>query len=120
MDHVINKKASVVRVYLPPATNCLRSRHYVNVVVAGKHPAPRWLSLAPARVEVAEGGNTPNALLCQLSHTLAQAVAATAGRHSLFAESAPRLPAAQLLRRYCACSHELPDCRAKLTATQLQ
>ena len=53
IDHVINKKASVVRVYLPPDANCLlsvmdhclRSRHYVNVVVAGKHPAPQWLPM---------------------------------------------------------------------------
>jgi len=53
IDHVINKKASIVRVYLPPDANCLlsvmdhclRSRHYVNVVVAGKHPAPQWLPM---------------------------------------------------------------------------
>ena len=56
IDHVINKKASIVRVYLPPDANCLlsvmdhclRSRHYVNVVVAGKHPAPQWLSMDAA------------------------------------------------------------------------
>ena len=48
IDHVVNKKADVVRVYLPPDANtllsvtdhCLRSRHYVNVIVAGKQPAP--------------------------------------------------------------------------------
>jgi len=53
IDHVINKKASIVRVYLPPDANCLlsvmdhclRSRHYVNVVIAGKHPAPQWLPM---------------------------------------------------------------------------
>ena len=52
IDHVVNKKAEVVRVYLPPDTNCLlsvadhclRSRHYVNVVVAGKQPALNWLT----------------------------------------------------------------------------
>ena len=51
IDHVVNKKASVIRVYLPPDANCLlhvadaclRSRHLVNVVVAGKQPAPQWL-----------------------------------------------------------------------------
>jgi xylulose-5-phosphate/fructose-6-phosphate phosphoketolase len=56
IDHVMNKKASIVRVYLPPDANCLlsvidhclRSRHYVNVVVAGKHPAPQWLSMEEA------------------------------------------------------------------------
>ncbi len=56
IDHVVNKKAEVVRVYLPPDANCLlsvmdhclRSRHYVNVVVAGKHPAPQWLAMDAA------------------------------------------------------------------------
>ena len=56
IDHVINKKAEVVRVYLPPDANCLlsvtdhclRSRNYVNVVVAGKQPAPQWLSMDEA------------------------------------------------------------------------
>jgi xylulose-5-phosphate/fructose-6-phosphate phosphoketolase len=56
IDHVVNKKAEFVRVYLPPDANCLlsvmdhclRSRHYVNVVVAGKHPAPQWLTMDEA------------------------------------------------------------------------
>ena len=56
IDHVVNKKAEVVRVYLPPDANCLlsvtdhclRSRNYVNVVVAGKQPAPQWLSMDEA------------------------------------------------------------------------
>ncbi len=56
IDHVVNKKAEIVRVYLPPDANCLlsvmdhclRSRHYVNVVIAGKHPAPQWLSMDAA------------------------------------------------------------------------
>ncbi len=56
IDHVINKKAEVVRVYLPPDANtllsvtdhCLRSRQYVNVVVAGKQPAPQWLDMDQA------------------------------------------------------------------------
>jgi xylulose-5-phosphate/fructose-6-phosphate phosphoketolase len=56
IDHVVNKKAEVVRVYLPPDANCLlavmdhclRSRHYVNVVIAGKHPAPQWLTMDAA------------------------------------------------------------------------
>ena len=51
IDHVVNKKAEVVRVYLPPDTNtllstmrhCLESQHYVNVVVAGKQPQFDWL-----------------------------------------------------------------------------
>ena len=56
LDVVVNKKAEIVRVYLPPDANCLlsvmdhclRSRHYVNVVVAGKHPAPQWLTMDAA------------------------------------------------------------------------
>jgi xylulose-5-phosphate/fructose-6-phosphate phosphoketolase len=56
IDHVCNKKSEVIRVYLPPDANCLlsvmdhclRSRHYVNVVVAGKHPAPQWLDMDQA------------------------------------------------------------------------
>jgi xylulose-5-phosphate/fructose-6-phosphate phosphoketolase len=63
IDHVVNKKAEVVRVYLPPDANCLlsvmdhclRSRHYVNVVVAGKHPAPQWLSMDAAVKHCAKG-----------------------------------------------------------------
>jgi xylulose-5-phosphate/fructose-6-phosphate phosphoketolase len=56
IDHVINKKAEVVRVYLPPDANCLLSvtdhclcsRNYVNVIVAGKQPAPQWLTMDEA------------------------------------------------------------------------
>ena len=56
IDHVVNKKAEVIRVYLPPDANtllsvtdhCLRSRNYVNVVVAGKQPAPVWLTMDEA------------------------------------------------------------------------
>ena len=56
IDHVVNKKSQVVRVYLPPDANCLlsvmdhclRSRHYVNIVVAGKHAAPQWLGIDDA------------------------------------------------------------------------
>jgi xylulose-5-phosphate/fructose-6-phosphate phosphoketolase len=56
IDHVVNKKAEVIRVYLPPDANtllsvtshCLRSRNYVNVVVAGKQPAPQWLDMDAA------------------------------------------------------------------------
>jgi len=56
IDHVVNKKAEIIRVYLPPDANtllsvtdhCLRSRHYVNVIIAGKQPAPQWLDLDAA------------------------------------------------------------------------
>ena len=63
IDHVVNKKAEVIRVYLPPDTNCLlsvmdhclRSRHYVNVVVAGKAPAPTYLSMDDAIAHCTRG-----------------------------------------------------------------
>ncbi|GAA0709254.1 phosphoketolase family protein [Dactylosporangium roseum] len=63
IDHVVNKKAEVVRVYLPPDANtllsvadhCLRSRDYVNVIVAGKQPAPQWLSMEQAAAHCARG-----------------------------------------------------------------
>jgi len=63
IDHVVNKKAEIVRVYLPPDANCLlstmdhclRSRHYVNVMVAGKHPAPQWLSMDEAVLHCTKG-----------------------------------------------------------------
>jgi len=56
IDHVVNKKSEIIRVYLPPDANtllsvtdhCLRSRNYVNVVVAGKHPMPQWLTMGQA------------------------------------------------------------------------
>jgi len=63
IDHVVNKKADVVRVYLPPDANtllsvtdhCLRSRNYVNVIVAGKQPAPQWLDMDAAVRHCTEG-----------------------------------------------------------------
>jgi xylulose-5-phosphate/fructose-6-phosphate phosphoketolase len=76
IDHVVNKKADTVRVYLPPDANCLlsvadhclRSRHYVNVIVCGKQPAPQWLDMDVAVRHCTEGigiwdwaGNTQGA-----------------------------------------------------------
>jgi xylulose-5-phosphate/fructose-6-phosphate phosphoketolase len=63
IDHVVNKKSDVIRVYLPPDANtllsvtdhCLRSRHYVNVIVAGKQPAPNWLSMEQAILHCTRG-----------------------------------------------------------------
>jgi xylulose-5-phosphate/fructose-6-phosphate phosphoketolase len=63
IDHVVNKKADVVRVYLPPDANtllsvadhCLRSRHYVNVIVAGKQPALQWLDVTAAEAHCEAG-----------------------------------------------------------------
>ena len=63
IDHVVNKKAEVIRVYLPPDANtllsvadhCLRSRNYVNVMVAGKQPSPNWLSMDEAVLHSTRG-----------------------------------------------------------------
>ncbi len=63
IDHVVNKKADVIRVYLPPDTNtllsvadhCLRTRNYVNVIVAGKQPTPSWLSMDDAVLHCTRG-----------------------------------------------------------------
>ncbi len=63
IDHVVNKKAEVIRVYLPPDANtllsvgdhCLRSRNYVNVIVAGKQPAPNFLNMEQAVLHCTRG-----------------------------------------------------------------
>jgi xylulose-5-phosphate/fructose-6-phosphate phosphoketolase len=63
IDHVVNKKAEVIRVYLPPDANtllsvtdhCLRSRNHVNVIVAGKQSAPQWLDMDDALAHCAAG-----------------------------------------------------------------
>ncbi|HEX5557445.1 MAG TPA: phosphoketolase family protein [Gaiellales bacterium] len=63
IDHVVNKKAEIIRVYLPPDANtllsvadhCLRSRHYVNVIVAGKQPALTYLGMDDAIVHCTRG-----------------------------------------------------------------
>jgi xylulose-5-phosphate/fructose-6-phosphate phosphoketolase len=63
IDHVVNKKSEIIRVYLPPDANtllsvgdhCLRSRHYVNVIVAGKQPALNYLSIDDAIVHCTRG-----------------------------------------------------------------
>jgi len=63
IDHVVNKKAGVIRVYLPPDTNtllsvadhCLRSRQYVNVIVAGKQPTLNWLTMDQAILHCSRG-----------------------------------------------------------------
>ncbi|WP_328425119.1 MULTISPECIES: phosphoketolase family protein [unclassified Micromonospora] len=111
IDHVVNKKAEVVRVYLPPDANtllatmdhCLRSRHYINVVVAGKQAAPNWLSMTEAIQHTrrglgiwewasSDGGSEPDVVLacCGDVPTL------------------ETLAAADLLRRH------LPDLRVRL------
>ncbi len=63
LDHMANKKSDVVRIYLPPDANCLlscfdhciRSRNYINVIVASKHPRPQWLTPDEAASHCAQG-----------------------------------------------------------------
>lgn len=63
LDHIINKKADVIRIYLPPDTNtllsvmdhCLKSKNYVNVIVASKHLRPQWLTMEQAIKHCSEG-----------------------------------------------------------------
>ena len=63
LDHIANKKADVVRMYLPPDTNCLlscfdhciRTKNYVNVLVTSKHPRPQWLSMDEAVKHCTQG-----------------------------------------------------------------
>jgi xylulose-5-phosphate/fructose-6-phosphate phosphoketolase len=63
LQHVATKRSEIVRIYLPPDANCLlsvmdhclASRHYVNVIVAGKHPAPQWLTIEEAREHCTAG-----------------------------------------------------------------
>lgn len=63
IDHLVNKKADVVRIYLPPDANCLlpvmdhclRSRNYINLTITGKHESPQWLSMEEAALHCARG-----------------------------------------------------------------
>jgi xylulose-5-phosphate/fructose-6-phosphate phosphoketolase len=63
IDHMVNKKAEIIRVYLPPDTNtllstadhCLRSRDYINLIVVGKNPSPDWLTMEQAVAHCTRG-----------------------------------------------------------------
>ena len=63
LNHIVTKKADIVRIYLPPDTNCLlscfehciKSKDYINVIVASKHPRPQWLSMEEAVVHCTQG-----------------------------------------------------------------
>ena len=63
IDHLANKKADIVRVYLPPDSNCLlscfdhvvKTKNYINVIVASKHPRPQWLNMEEAKEHCAKG-----------------------------------------------------------------
>ena len=104
LDHVANKKADVVRIYLPPDANCLlsvfdhciKSRNYVNVMVASKHPRPQWLTMDQAVKHCTQGigiwdwasndqGEEPDVVMacCGDTPTLETLAAVTILRHEL-------------------------------------
>lgn len=104
LDHVANKKADVVRLYLPPDANCLlscfdhciRTRNYVNVIVASKHPRPQWLTMDQAVKHCTQGisiwqwasndlGEEPDVVMacCGDTPTLEALAAVTILRHHL-------------------------------------
>ena len=104
IDHVVNKKADVVRVYLPPDANtllcvadhCLRTRDYVNVIVAGKQPAPQWLTLDEAVAHCRAGAGVWDWAGNAANGTSPDVVLACAGD----VPTMETLAAAQLLRRF--------------------
>jgi xylulose-5-phosphate/fructose-6-phosphate phosphoketolase len=110
IDHVVNKKAEVVRVYLPPDANtllsvadhCLRSRDYVNVIVAGKQPATTWLEMEAAARHCARGLGIWD--WASNDYGDPDVVLACAGD----VPTVEILAAAELLR------HELPDLRVRV------
>jgi xylulose-5-phosphate/fructose-6-phosphate phosphoketolase len=111
IDHVVNKKAAIIRVYLPPDANtllsvadhCLKSRNYVNVIVAGKQPSPSWLSMDDAVLHCTRGiGILPWA--CNDDGGEPDVVMACAGD----VPTLETLAAVDLLRRH------LPDLRVRV------
>jgi xylulose-5-phosphate/fructose-6-phosphate phosphoketolase len=112
IDHVMNKKAEVIRVYLPPDTNtllsvadhCLRSRDYVNVVVAGKQPTPNWLDMDAAVLHCTRGAGIWEWASTDHDGTEPDAVLACAGD----VPTMEILAATDILRR------ELPDLHVRV------
>ena len=102
LNHVVNKSSAVVRVYLPPDANsllvtaehCLASRDYVNVIVAGKQPAPTFLSIAEARTHGQRGAGIWDWAGTELDGQSADVVVAAAGDVPTF----EALAAVELLR----------------------
>lgn len=112
IDHVVNKKAEIIRVYLPPDTNtllsvadhCLRSRDYVNVIVAGKNSGPNWLSADEAILHCSRGVGIWDWASSEAADTEPDVVLACAGD----APTMEVVAAAALLREH------LPDLRVRV------
>jgi xylulose-5-phosphate/fructose-6-phosphate phosphoketolase len=112
IDHVVNKKADVIRVYLPPDTNtllsvadhCLRSRNYVNVIVSAKNPTPDWLSMDDAVLHCTRGAGIWEWAGSEVDGTEPDVVLACAGD----VPTLEIMAATALLRRH------LPELRVRL------
>jgi xylulose-5-phosphate/fructose-6-phosphate phosphoketolase len=112
IDHVMNKKAEVIRVYLPPDANtllsvadhCLRSRDYVNVIVTGKQPSPVWLDMESAILHCTRGAGIWDWAGTATDGAEPDVVLACAGD----VPTLEILAAADILR------HELPDLRTRV------
>ena len=111
LDHVVNKRASIVRVYLPADANqllvtaehCLHSRNYVNVIVAGKQPTPSFLSLEEARAHGARGLGVWDWAGTEVAGEEPDVVVAAAGD----VPTIEAMAAVQILK------HEIPDLRVR-------
>jgi xylulose-5-phosphate/fructose-6-phosphate phosphoketolase len=112
IDHVVNKKAEVVRVYLPPDTNtllsvgdhCLRSRNYVNVIVAGKQPCHDWLDMEAAVLHCTRGAGIWEWASSDRDGTEPDVVLACAGD----------VPTMEILAATSILREELPDLRVRV------
>jgi xylulose-5-phosphate/fructose-6-phosphate phosphoketolase len=110
MDHLANKKADVVRIYLPPDANtllsvadhCLRSRNYINLIVAGKQPAPQWLTMDEAIAHCTVGLGTW------------QWASNDEGRPDVVMGCCGDVPTMETLAAVCLLRERIPDVRVRV------
>ncbi len=110
IDHLVNKKASVVRVYLTPDANtllsvadhCLRSRNYINLIVAGKQPAPQWLSMDEAIEH------------CTIGMGVWQWASNDAGKPEVVMACCGDVPTMEALAAVCLLRERVPDLRIRV------
>jgi xylulose-5-phosphate/fructose-6-phosphate phosphoketolase len=110
IDHLVNKKASVVRVYLTPDANtllsvadhCLRSRNYINLIVAGKQPAPQWLSMDEAIEH------------CTIGMGVWQWASNDAGKPEVVMACCGDVPTMEALAAVCLLRERVPDMRIRV------
>ena len=110
MDHLANKKADVVRIYLPPDANtllsvadhCLRSRNYINLIVAGKQPAPQWLTMDEAIAH------------CTVGMGAWQWASNDEGKPDLVMACCGDVPTMETLAAVCLLRERIPDIRVRV------